>query len=322
LVGLCRAGTPGQEAAEHVAAYVLGKLQAYAIACAAVTSVADADVFYILQSGSAQKKVAASYLWAYTWAADWAAMVAATAKTAPIGADAIVVQDSASGNAVKRTRLDELATTGMFDGWKIIPTANYTSAPFSTSRITMSATAGMVVGLPVRYKIGGTYYYGIVTTVSSNAYIDVAGASLTGSVTELSVGTPQKLHQEMIYVAGKYGDGAADLLDADLKQHYIWKRPKAYLVQFAATHDTAAGGAGTQPKVNVKVNGTAVWTNDSGYGVQLSATPATWTSSSAIAVDTSYYDINSGEALEVNCTVAGNDTNAADLSVALVFVYE
>ena len=97
--------------------------------------------------------------------------------------------------------------------------------------------------------------------------------------------------------------------------------PPAYLVAFAATCGEADTGA-AQPKVNVKVDDSLVSTNDSNKGLQVSGTPGTWTANSAIAVSVSNYAITKGDSIEVRCTEAGTNADAADLTINLLFVYE
>jgi hypothetical protein len=42
----------------------------------------------------------------------------------------------------------------------------------------------------------------------------------------------------------------------------------------------------------------------------------------AVAINTTYYDINNGEAITVECTVAGGTGDAAHLTVSAVFILE
>jgi len=123
------------------------------------------------------------------------------------------------------------------------------------------------------------------------------------------------------HIAGAYGGSTQDLLAAVAKQYCKWQKAKAFLVSFSATHGTADTGA-AQPYVNVKVNGNLVSTNSSNHGVQASATPGTWADNPAVAVASTYYVVNRGNAVEVRCTVVGTNGNAADLTVSCVFVYE
>jgi hypothetical protein len=204
--------------------------------------------------------------------------------------------------------------------WEVVTTRAYIASPASTSQLTMHKTGQMEVGLPVRFSIdkGSTYRYAVITAVSEDASITIAGASLSDDVDLLYVGRPEMVITELYHVAGQYGDGTADLLTADESRYARWGRSAASLVAFEATHATAAGT--TQPKINVKVAGNAVSTNDSNAGLQLGAA-GTWVKNSAVAISDSNYTVARGDALEIACTAAGNPTGgASDLTVLLTFV--
>ena len=202
--------------------------------------------------------------------------------------------------------------------WTVLDVSTYTDTPASTSRITMSSTTDLAVGLPVRYTYGGTAYHGVIAALSSNAYIDVSGPPLnTGSdLTELAVGTAEMVSQANFFVSGMYGATAQDMLLAIMKTYFLWRGPQAALVAFSATHQTV--DSGTQPKVNVKINGSYVSNNDSNNGIQLS-TAGTWVHTT-LAVNPSAYIISYGQAMEVACTVVGGSANASNLTVECIFV--
>ena len=138
-------------------------------------------------------------------------------------------------------------------------------------------------------------------------------------MTKLEYGVPEQVVVVNFFVSGNYGDGVADLLAADMNTYFRWQQSKAYLVAFSCTEKTV--DTGTEPKVNVKVNGTAVSTNDTNLGVQLT-TAGTWVDNSAVAINTTYYDINPNEAVEITCTAAGGTGDAAYLTVQTTFVLE
>ncbi|MFV0444794.1 MAG: hypothetical protein ACK5Q5_14575 [Planctomycetaceae bacterium] len=210
--------------------------------------------------------------------------------------------------------------TQFLSRWNEIETSKYTATPASTSTVTLSDTSDMKVGLPVRYTYNGNTNYGIITAVSANTSITVAGAALdTGhALTELSVGCPEMVVQVPFFVLGLYGDGAADLLLSDMYTYFRWKLARAYLVRYEATHQTADTG-GAQPKLNVKVDGNLVGTEDSNNGIQLSSA-GTWVQSSAVAISNSNYVVDRDDAIEVRCTVAGTNSNARHLSGNMIFV--
>ena len=213
--------------------------------------------------------------------------------------------------------------------WNTISTDDYTSTPADANTLTMSDTSLMAIGLPLKYTIGGTDYFGIVAAVSANTSIDVRGATLaTGDVTALYVGPPERAVTVRIYIGGPYlipwnfpVDGLTSDILALIGQQYIdWQLADAYLVSVSGTHRTADGVA--NPHMNIKVGGSAVLTENTNKGFQLS-TAGTWVRSSAVGVNLSNYKIESDDAIEVFCTaVAGTDGNAQDLSLNLTFVLE
>lgn len=208
--------------------------------------------------------------------------------------------------------------TELYGGWMAI--TGFTATPASTSTLTMTSdrTAILKVGMPVRYTISGVVYYGIITASAANL-LTVAGAAMGGDVTKLEYGMPQRVVQIDFFISGTYGDGANDLLAADMNTFFRWNMNKAYLVNFSCTEKTVDTGA--EPKINVKINGATVSTNDSNKGVQLTTSGA-WVDNSAVAINTSNYDINKNEAIEITCTEAGATGDAAHLTVTCTFVLE
>lgn len=202
--------------------------------------------------------------------------------------------------------------------WALVRADAYTATPASTSQLTMSDTTMMEIGLPVRYTIDGAARYGIITTVVEDTSIAVAGASLSGDVTALSVGTPEMVVVERFFVPGTYGDDVDDLLVGDVHTFYEWDRAPGYAVLFAVVHCEGDTGA-DNPKVNVAVGGDALSTADGGAGVQVDDS---WRDNEAVAIDTAAYRMVWGDDLEVRCTVAGSNGDAEDLTVHVIFVLE
>jgi len=211
---------------------------------------------------------------------------------------------------------------GLVDNiWQVVPDSDYTATPASASRITMSNTDGLRVGLPIRYVYDGVTHWAVIEDISTDAYIDIAGSALSvaDDITQLAVGPASNVVHMGVFVGGEYGDGTGDLLLADMNTYLRWKLGRAYLVQFEFTHATADTTG--NPKVNVRVGGDLVGTDDSNNGVELGVA-GTWVSSGLIAINQTNYLINRNEAIEVACTVAGTAGDAADLSGNLVFVLE
>ncbi|MFA5458176.1 MAG: hypothetical protein WC261_11170 [Synergistaceae bacterium] len=237
-----------------------------------------------------------------------------TNETGPTGA----IGPTGPTGPIGPTGADGLAAPQ--DNWQLVSASTYTATPASTSTLAMSDTSSVHLGDAIKYTDGRGTYFAIVTAVTTNTSITIAGAALdTGSdVTSLYVGN-NKVIQLDFFVSGTYADGTGDLLAADMNTYFKWQGRKAYLVAFSAVHKTV--DTTTNPKINVNVNSAAVSTADSNNGVQLS-TAGTWVDNSAIAVNTSNYDINRGEAVEISCTAAGATGDASDLTVSCVFVQE
>ncbi len=230
------------------------------------------------------------------------------------------------GSIARRTALSELAsyvagaTTSPL--WTAVSAAKYTPTPASTSSVTFSDTTDLQVGKPVRYTYNGTTYYGIVSSIASNASITISGAPLDvgHDITALAVGAPSQLVVMDLTVPGVYADNTEDILQGTANRYIRWKKSLAHLVGFSATHKTADTGA-SQPKLNVKVDGNLVSTQDSNAGLQLS-TAGAWVDGSAVAISVPNYSVSWNSALDLRVTAAGTNLDAANLSVSLIFVLE
>jgi hypothetical protein len=200
------------------------------------------------------------------------------------------------------------------DGWKLVTAANYTAAPASTSTITMlvDMTTSIKVGMSLKYTIGGTVYYGMVSAIAAGL-LTVNGAPLGGDVTNLCYDGGE-IRQMQVTIPGAYEDASnTALITSDLNSNLIWKLPTSYLVWFSVYSDVHDSGAHGQ--ASVRINNTEVNTTAGGETI---AADTTWYPT-VVNIATAAYDINPGEALEVTC-VAGGNGDATDLTVAMVFV--
>lgn len=240
---------------------------------------------------------------------------------------------AADGNT---PRYDATAADYVLDdstGYRAVNTGRYSTTPLSTSQFTVTNTddfelrdsAGLAngtiaKGLPVRFVISGTAYYGIVTDGVQNTSITIAGASITGTFSALCVGPFEKVVQRVfpMTAAVDYSNTVSVTHLATFGRTYFkWRGPRGYLVTYSVVHQVAA--ATTQPKINVLVAGSRVGTFDSNQGIQ-PTTAGTWVDNSAVAINTSNYDINNDEALEVEVTAAGTGTAGDYLTVSCTFV--
>lgn len=254
-----------------------------------------------------------------------------TKITALAEATALAVADvfvAVVGGVTKKITKANLQVTLGIDGkaerWKEITDSYYTDTPHADlNKILMSNTGDFKVGAPVKFTetASGNTYYGIVDTLSTNAFITIKGAPLDAGddIAALYVGLPELAMQIDLFVSGTYGDGSANLLADDMLTYFKWRLPKAYLVAFSIVHYTVDGGV--EPKVNMRVNASDASTYDGGNGPQLGGAGA-WVDNGDVEIDPTTYDINYGEALEVFCSVAGGVGNASDLTVSCTFVSE
>jgi hypothetical protein len=219
--------------------------------------------------------------------------------------------------------------------WDLLDTGDYTATPADADTITMQdpTLSTLSVGQPIKFSCdsGVTYYYAIISAVGVGS-IDIRGASLTApgtDITHLYAAPPSRVITKEIKIPGSYlvpwavpdGGTTKDILQDIGRQFIEWGLGDAYLVSMGATQGTVDGVA--QPKINCKLAGSAVLTEDTNKGIQVSGVAGTWTRNSSVGINTANYKIEDGEAIEILCTAAGTeDGEASDLSIVLVFVLE
>jgi hypothetical protein len=238
----------------------------------------------------------------------------------------ILATDTATPAVIPWATLKEqLIVGGLAPTWRELDEDDdWDDQPASTSTITMNSdwTGTIKPGMPVKFKLSDSYYYAIVTAITSNL-LTIAGAPLTtgdGDLQELYIGPPERVVQVDLFVPGNYTDDVGDLLDAHADTAFQWGLGKAYLCAFSI-YATAIDG-GDPATVNVKINGSLVSTENSNNGPAHSSAK-TWDANSAVAINTSNYDINRGEALDLRCTWTGMAPSAGeDLTASLLFVLE
>ena len=202
-------------------------------------------------------------------------------------------------------------------GEKWILETNFAAVPASTSTLTMTADATSYIkpGCGLKYTIGGLVYYGIVTAITSNL-LTVAGAPFGGNVTALFWSEPITIIQVDFLIPGTFADAAnTGLLASDTRSKFSWGLGTAYCVQIKHTVRVADTGA-NQPNVTISINGAVVGTDNSNAGLPVATT---WTST-VVGINTSNYDINKGEAIEIVTDANGSNDNAQDLTVSVLFV--
>jgi hypothetical protein len=208
--------------------------------------------------------------------------------------------------------------------WRVIDPRAYTpSAPASTSRITCSSTAWAVAGLPIKWAQSGTAYYGLIRSVSENAYIDIAGAPLIAStpIQMLWVGRPEQVVSIEFFGDGQYGDVGLWYTKFQPNRRY-WGHSAGYMVEFLCIHETNA--TTSQPQVNVAISdglGSTVYplTANSGNGMSVLTS---W-QSSVVGIDPANYRVIFSRRISLEVKVADTGgTRAQDFSGQVTFVLE
>jgi hypothetical protein len=336
LLAICQTSTAKKATIASLETLLWTDFATYASALSAATAGADADKVYVLQSG-VPKTISLTLIADYV-AAEFIAdndlqadilgylptyIAALDSVTTHLSTDVFYCYQTATG---KKTTLADISAYVVgqvaLQPWTEISASDYTATPASTSTVTMTDTSALAVGYPVKYTYSGSTYYGIVTAISANALLTIAGAPLnTGAdISALYVGRPERVVQRTMVVDTAFGDAVQDMSAVTLHRGR-WELADAYLVTFAATSGYVDTGA-SQPKVNVKLGGNLVSTNDTNKGVTLSGTPGTFTENSAVAVSTTNYDLTRGDAIDVRCTEAGTNGDAECLCVEMTFVLE
>jgi hypothetical protein len=231
-------------------------------------------------------------------------------------ADTFVMVQSGETKKVTAAVLKQLLDiSGKVSGWTLVPAANYTTTPASTSTLTMAVdmTATIIIGTPLRYTIGGAEYFGICSAIAANL-LTVNGAPLSGDVTKLEIGDPNKVAQVVLAFPDDY-EKANDtaMIKNQLNTNFLWQRAKAYLVKYTVWSEVA--DTGDDGKVSVRINGAEV--NTSAGGLTIVADETLY--STVVNIDSTAYDINPGESLEVTC-LKGTNGNAENLTVTMLFV--
>jgi hypothetical protein len=202
-----------------------------------------------------------------------------------------------------------------------VPETAFTATPASTSTLTMTAdkTGTIKVGCGLKYTIGGTDYYGIVTAIAANL-LTVGGAPMGGDVTALYWCRPDRVIQEHFYIPSTFADASnTALLDSDANTAFSWGKGKAYLVRISAYEKGVDSGA-NKDRVNITIAGSAVCTSNTNAGLAPSSAK-TWVHT-VIDINTTNYDINKDEAIEVTTDANGSNGNATGLTMRCVFVLE
>lgn len=211
--------------------------------------------------------------------------------------------------------------------WTAITAFNDDPPSSSTITMTSDLTSTIKIGMPIKFVLGGDAtnpgtYYAICTAITSNL-LTIAGAPLEvddGDLTGLYYGTPEMVVTETFVIPGYFADASdTTLLANDLLMEYRWNYAKAYCVRFSLIAKTDDSGA-NQPQVNIDINGAnSISTSNSNAGLAVS--DADWVTT-VVDINTSNYDINPLETLEIRTDANGTTDDASNLTVQITFVLE
>jgi len=179
-------------------------------------------------------------------------------------------------------------------------------------------------GLPIKFIQGGTSYYAIinaVSTASGTHTVNLCGAPITISLAAGSCygGITNNVRQLNFAINGYFGDAVdATLLANDMFTYYKWDLPHAYLCKVSIRAKTIDGGVANE-NINITIGTADVLTANTNAGLTVSTA---WVNNTLGEVNTTNYDINFGDTLEVKTDGSGTNGDAKDLSVQLNFVIE
>ena len=237
-----------------------------------------------------------------------AEIYALTEKTSPVDADLLVIEDSAASNAKKKIQIGNLP---FGSAWFAITA--FSGTPASTSTITTSGdlTGTLAAGMPLRYNIGGVYYYGIITAITSSL-ITIAGAPLSGTILALAYGNKNRVVVKDIKIYGYWNDGTnTSLITSKLGTPSTWEHGQAALVQVKYRGGVIDSGA-TQPTMQI--------TNAGSNVLSSAVTPTASQQSTVVALSTTYYLISKGSAFEIVVASDGTNKDSWNLGVEIMAV--
>lgn len=242
---------------------------------------------------------------------------AADAEDAATAADDAKDAAEAAQAAAEAARDEALAATMR---WRNV--SAFTRVSDSTFTVTDNEENQKIFtrGTPLKYKAtAGSFVFGYVTNYSAGT-VTIAGAPLdTDHDDVMEYDACLKAFQFHILISGLFAASTGDKLNSIMKTQFPWTTGNAKILFFSASQKTV--DSTTQPKVNLKIAGNLLSTNDSNNGIQLS-TSNTIVKNPATAVNTSNYSIAADNLIEVNVSAAGGTGDCADLSLNVTAIYE
>lgn len=161
---------------------------------------------------------------------------------------------------------------------------SFTAAPVSTSQISFT-DALVLTGYGLRYKIGGTWFYGIITAISSGT-ATIVGEPASGTITELEFCESKNIEKlpydlsEKTLILATSSALTAQTTNGNYKPTTWYDAPAKLIAAYARPR---VKGSGTNPVVNLRISAfgsDAFGTNltlaadNTTYGTGVTATPA------------------------------------------------
>jgi len=160
----------------------------------------------------------------------------------------------------------------------------FTGTPPSTSQISFT-DALVKVGFGLRYKIGGTWFYGIITAYSAGT-ATIVGESASGTITELEFcgadnieRLPYDLSEKTLTVASSTAL-TAQTTNGNYKPTTWYDAPAKLVAAYVRAREK---GAGTNPVVNLRISAfgsdafgsnITIAADETTYGTAVTSTPA------------------------------------------------
>ncbi len=200
--------------------------------------------------------------------------------------------------------------------WDTLPSFTYVSATSFTVSDTSFYQEALAVGRPVKYKVtGNDYRYAVVTSYSSGT-VTVAGVDLTSGDDVMMYGHTSNVVPVQFGIPGSFADAPnTTLLLTDTLTKYMWPLGDAYCVKLSTTVVQDDSGV-NQPRVNMRLNGSVVSSDNSDNGPEVSES---WNHTTN-DIKSNNYMISNGESIEVSTDANGTNNDASDLSIVGLFI--
>lgn len=196
--------------------------------------------------------------------------------------------------------------------------SEYSFTPSNEYTLSITSPDNLLPGTPIRYTLVGdtNFYYGAVAVVNLDQ-VEVFTQNLSGLTLEtLWIGKSCQIVQVDLFVSGIWDDSVRSLMDGIMKTEVLTKWPAAFLVYFTGYCDTLDSGD-QQPSFDVTIDGVSV---TDGTGVPFDendadSSPPTYISGTANAA---FFGAN----INITCSEPGDNQDAENLTVSLMFVLE